>query len=56
MRIENLHWDANRIWILEGKTEKARRFVALSERNPCFGTLVLLLDGKGESGVLSFLG
>ncbi len=32
MRIENLHWDANRIWIPEGKTEKARRFVAMSER------------------------
>jgi integrase len=25
MQIENLHWDANRIWIPEGKTEKARR-------------------------------
>ena len=32
MRIENLHWNANRIWIPEGKTEKARRFVAMSER------------------------
>jgi integrase len=32
MRIENLHWDANRIWTPEGKTEKARRFVAMSER------------------------
>lgn len=32
MRIEDLHWDANRIWIPEGKTEKARRFVAMSER------------------------
>jgi integrase len=32
LRIENLHWDANRIWIPEGKTEKARRFVAMSER------------------------
>ena len=32
MRIENLYWDANRIWIPQGKTEKARRFVAMSER------------------------
>ena len=32
MRIENLHWNANRIWIPVGKTEKARRFVAMSER------------------------
>jgi len=32
MRIENLHWDANRIWIPQGKTPKARRFVAMSER------------------------
>jgi integrase len=32
MRIEHLHWDADRIWIPEGKTDKARRFVAMSER------------------------
>jgi site-specific recombinase XerD len=32
MRIENLHWEANRIWIPQGKTPKARRFVAMSER------------------------
>jgi integrase len=32
MRIENLRWDTNRIWIPEGETEKARRFVAMSER------------------------
>ena len=32
MRIEDIHWDANRIWIPEGKTEKARRFVAMSDR------------------------
>ena len=32
LQIENLHWDANRIWIPEGKTPKARRFVAMSER------------------------
>jgi integrase len=32
MRIENLYWEANRIWIPQGKTPKARRFVAMSER------------------------
>jgi integrase len=32
MRIENVHWESNRIWIPEGKTKKARRFVAMSER------------------------
>ncbi len=32
MRIENIHWDIKRIWIPEGKTDKARRFVAMSER------------------------
>jgi integrase len=32
MRIENIYWNQNRIWIPEGKTEKARRFVAMSER------------------------
>lgn len=31
MRIENIHWDLDRIWIPEGKTENARRFVAMSE-------------------------
>ena len=35
MRIENLHWDTKRIWVPEGKTEKARRFVAMSERSKC---------------------
>ena len=33
MRIENVDWDIKRIWIPQGKTEKARkRFVAISER------------------------
>jgi len=37
MRIEDIHWDVNRwdvnrIWIPEGKTDKARRFVAMSDR------------------------
>ena len=32
MQIENLHWDSNRIWTPEGKTKKARRFVAMSDR------------------------
>ena len=32
MRIENIQWDIKRIWIPEGKTDKARRFVAMSER------------------------
>jgi hypothetical protein len=26
-----LHWNANRIWILEGKTPKATRFVGMSD-------------------------
>jgi integrase len=38
MRIENLHWKSDRIWIPEGKTDKVRRFVAMSERKPCFGS------------------
>jgi integrase len=32
MRIENIFWRQNRIWIPEGKTANARRWVALSER------------------------
>jgi integrase len=32
MRIENIHWEQDRIWIPEGKTEKSRRFVPMSAR------------------------
>lgn len=32
MRIENIHWNDNRIWIPEGKTENAKRFVGMSDR------------------------
>ena len=32
MRIENIRWKQNRIWIPEGKTDNARRYVAMSER------------------------
>jgi integrase len=32
MRIENIHWNEKRIWIPEGKTENARRFVGMSDR------------------------
>jgi integrase len=32
MWIENSHWEANRIRIPKGKTEKARRLVAMSDR------------------------
>ncbi len=32
MRIKDIHWDQQRIWIPEGKTENARRFVGMSER------------------------
>jgi integrase len=32
MRIENICWIQNRIWIPEGKTDNARRWVAMSER------------------------
>lgn len=32
MRIENIRWKQNRIWIPEGKTYNARRYVAMSER------------------------
>jgi integrase len=32
MRIEDIHWNENRIWIPDGKTENAKRFVGLSDR------------------------
>ena len=32
MEIENIHWGEHRIWIPRGKTKKARRFVAMSDR------------------------
>ena len=32
MRIENIHWKQDRIWVPEGKTDNAKRFVAMSER------------------------
>lgn len=32
MRIEDIHWAEHRIWIPDGKTRNARRFVPLSER------------------------
>jgi integrase len=32
MRVENIHWDLDRIWVPEGKTDNARRFVPMSER------------------------
>jgi integrase len=32
MRLENLRWAERRIWIPSGKTEKARRFVGMTER------------------------
>jgi integrase len=30
MRIENIYWDQNRIWVPEGKTDNATRFVPMS--------------------------
>ena len=47
MKVENLHWDANRIWIPEGKTEKARRFVAMSDR---VKTMLLQWCGERKEG------
>lgn len=32
MRIENIYWEQDRIWIPEGKTQKARRYVPMSAR------------------------
>ena len=32
MRIENIHWRESRIWIPEGKTDNARRWVPISDR------------------------
>jgi integrase len=32
MRIENIYWTDHRIWIPEGKTPKAKRFVGMSDR------------------------
>ena len=32
MRIENIDWDQNRIWVPEGKTDNATRFVPMSDR------------------------
>jgi integrase len=32
MRIENIHWNENRIWIPEGKTKSSRRYVGMSDR------------------------
>jgi integrase len=32
MKIENIHWQENKIWIPIGKTKKARRFAPLSDR------------------------
>jgi integrase len=32
MRIENIHWSEGRIWVPEGKTENAKRFVGMSDR------------------------
>lgn len=32
MRIEDIHWNEHRIWIPEGKTENAKRFVGMSAR------------------------
>lgn len=32
MRIENIHWNDNRIWIPEGKTHNSTRFVGMSDR------------------------
>jgi integrase len=32
MRIENIHWGENRIWIPKGKTANAKRYVGMSDR------------------------
>jgi integrase len=32
LRIEDIRWKKNRIWIPQGKTGNARRYVAMSER------------------------
>jgi integrase len=32
MKIEDIDWSEHRIWIPRGKTKKARRFVAMSDR------------------------
>ena len=32
MRIENIYWDQNRIWVPEGKTDNATRFVPMNDR------------------------
>src|ERR1700733_8656087 len=32
MRIENIYWDQNLIWVPEGKTDNAARFVPMRDR------------------------
>jgi integrase len=32
MRFENIYWEQNRIWVSEGKTDNATRFLPMSDR------------------------
>lgn len=47
MRIENIHWDQNRIWVPEGKTDNATRFVPMSDR---MKTMLRAWCGSGKEG------
>jgi integrase len=49
MRIENIYWKQNRIWIPEGKTDNARRYAAMSERMK--GMLTSWCGGRKEGWV-----
>jgi hypothetical protein len=52
MEIENILWGEHRVWIPRGKTKKARRFVAMSDRMDDAEELV---RGKNGGVGLSFL-
>ena len=49
MRIEDIHWPNNRIWIPQGKTANAARFVPISER---MSTLIKGWCGARKDGWL----
>jgi integrase len=58
MRIEHIRWSENRIWIPDGKTPNATRFVGLSHRMKemlqvwCFGRRGWVFPSKSKSGHL----
>jgi integrase len=47
MKIENIHWNQQRIWIPEGKTENARRWVPMSDR---MSTMLKAWCGSRKAG------